>query len=90
MQDIIKNHTKPGNSQSRRLKTASSIIKTITVATRKNQGNLSSHIRRLRISQVRHLKTGSLIFCPGERISQSRHLTILQNLVCTIISLSLF
>jgi len=49
-------------------------MKTIIVATRKNQEKTLSHLRRLGISQVRHLKTGSLIPCPLESISQSRRL----------------
>jgi len=73
-QHQIKNHTKPGNSQSRHQTTTSSTMKTIIVATRKNQENLSSHIRHLRISQVRRLKTYSLISRPPEGISQSRRL----------------
>ena len=65
---------KPGISQSRHLKTTATTIKTIIVVNRKNQEKNSSQIRRFSFSQTRHLKTGSLIFCPGERISQSRRL----------------
>ena len=65
---------KPHKSQIRSLKIVSSIIKTITVATRKNQQKTISHIRRFLVSQIRHLKTRSLIPCSPEQISQSRRL----------------
>ena len=64
----------PPISQSRHLKGAWSTVKTTTSSIQKNQEKNISHLRRLSISQVRHLKTGSLIICPPERISQSRRL----------------
>ena len=73
-QHQIKNHAKPGNSQSRRLKNPSSTMKTTISSIQKNQEKNVSHIRRLSISHPRHLKTGSLILGPPEGISQSRHL----------------
>jgi len=73
-QHQIKNHTKLGNSQSRRLKSPSSAIKTIIVVNRKNQEKIISYLRRFPFSQTRHLKHGSLITYSPEQISQSRHL----------------
>ena len=65
---------KPGNSQSRRLKSPSSTMKTTTSSIHKNQEKNSSHIRRFPVSQIRHLKPCSLIPHPPEGISQSRRL----------------
>ncbi|MFH1013607.1 MAG: hypothetical protein V1769_03755, partial [Thermoplasmatota archaeon] len=64
---LIKNHTTPGNSQlgaprnsqSRRLKSPSSTMKTTTSSIQKNQEKNISYLRRFSFSQVRHLKTGS-------------------------------
>jgi len=50
-------------------------MKTIIVVNRQNQEKNISHIRRFLVSQIRHLKTGSLIPRSPEGISQSRHLT---------------
>jgi len=64
----------PANSQSRHQKYLSMTSKTTTSAIQKNQEKNISHLRHLRISQVRHPKTGSLTFCPPDQISQSRRL----------------
>ena len=64
----------PAKSQSRHLKSPSSTMKTTTSSIHKNQEKNVSHIRHLRISQTRHLKTYSLISRPPEEISQSRRL----------------
>ena len=64
----------PRNSQSRHLKSASSTMKTIMVVHSLNPEKIISHPRRFPVSQIRRLKTDSLISRSLEGISQSRHL----------------
>jgi hypothetical protein len=64
----------PAHSQSRHLKNIVSIAKIIAVVNNQNRKKIISHIRRFPVSQIRHLKTGSLISRSPEQISQSRRL----------------
>lgn len=54
----------PGNSQSRQPTTTSMTSKTIRLVIHKNQEKTISQIRHFSFSQIRHLKTASLTFCP--------------------------